>query len=374
MQAADYTVVEIVSFIRQLVGSESDGNEEIGGIALIHAGKGKDKGCRHHTDNGEDLAIERNGATHNVRHTGKFTLPESMTENRHGMSWPVFVGSEDAAKDWSCAKQREEIGVCAVDVDALRFCASHQVELVATEGRQRNEGVVLPLESKDVWGANRNRIRCDLGNVLLNKDEAVGRIVGQRTQDDGINDTKNGGGCADAKGEGDDGHEGETGIFAELANTVAAIEESRMEPIAHALVANLFLHLFDAAKFHARGALRLVRGHARTNVFFDQQGEMGMNFVVKAGVDATREKAISQEASEFCCERHASHLTTASAKLGRWPRRYVPIARFQPRAAFFPAWSSGSISRGDCFRSLPKKKKSSPRLPCGAGQGTASQP
>jgi hypothetical protein len=85
-------------------------------------------------------------------------------------------------------------------------------------------------------------------------------------QNDRVDHTENGGGRADAEGEREDVDGGETRIFAELAEAIAAIEESGMEPVAHALVANLFVYLFDAAKFHMRGALRFVRGHAGTTV------------------------------------------------------------------------------------------------------------
>lgn len=104
-QAADQAVVKIVSFIRQFLGSESDGNKEIGCIALIHAGKGKDKGRGQYTDYRVDLAIERDGATHNAGSAGKLVLPESVAEDGHGVSGLIFFGSENAAKDWLCAKK-----------------------------------------------------------------------------------------------------------------------------------------------------------------------------------------------------------------------------------------------------------------------------
>jgi hypothetical protein len=47
----------------------------------------------------------------------------------------------------------------------------------------------------------------------------------------------------------------------------------------------------------ARCALRFLPRHARTNIFLDQQDEMGMNFAVEVCVDAAREKEIAQEAA-----------------------------------------------------------------------------
>jgi hypothetical protein len=155
-------------------------------------------------------------------------------------------------------------------VDPLRFRPARQVELVTAESCQRNEGMVLALEMNDIGGANGNGIRRKLGNTFLNQNEAVGRTIGQRAQNDRVDHAENGGGRADAEGEREDADGAETGIFVQLSDPAAEIEESRMEPVAHAPVANLFLHLFNTAEFHSRHALRFVRRHARTNVFVDQ--------------------------------------------------------------------------------------------------------
>jgi len=52
-----------------------------------------------------------------------------------------------------------------------------------------------------------------------------------------------------------------------LAETVAAIGENGVEPVAQAFFANLLFHLLDAAKLDARCALGVVRWHACANVF-----------------------------------------------------------------------------------------------------------
>jgi hypothetical protein len=54
-----------------------------------------------------------------------------------------------------------------------------------------------------------------------------------------------------------------------------------MEPIAYVYFANLFFHLFDAAEFDPRGALRFFSRHACAKVFLDQQFEVGTNFLVE---------------------------------------------------------------------------------------------
>jgi hypothetical protein len=49
---------------------------------------------------------------------------------------------------------------------------------------------------------------------------------------DGIDNAEDGSGGTDAEGEGEDGDGGEARVFAELANTVAAIRENGVKPIA----------------------------------------------------------------------------------------------------------------------------------------------
>ncbi|MGB8592386.1 MAG: hypothetical protein WCC98_19330 [Candidatus Acidiferrales bacterium] len=79
---------------------------------------------------------------------------------------------------------------------------------------------------------------------------------------------------ADPERQSENCDDGKAGVLAELPNTVAAIRHHRVEPIANPYFANLLLHLFDAAKFDPRGALRLLQRHARANVFVCQHLEV----------------------------------------------------------------------------------------------------
>src|SRR5439155_8861421 len=42
-------------------------------------------------------------------------------------------------------------------------------------------------------------------------------------------------------------------------------------------------------------------------------------------------------------------------KLERWPKKCGPIVWFRLRAASIPPWAIGSIWRGGCFLTLPKR-------------------
>src|SRR4029077_3549853 len=154
---------------------------------------------------------------------------------------------------------------------------------------------------------------------------------------------------------------------------IEAIGEHRVKPVAKAFFANLFFHLFDATQFDSGRALGFARRHACANVFLGQQFEMGTNLLVEVNLHSATRKEISQEATSFYKERHADNLPTMLLMPGRWPKKCGPIAWSRLRAASFRLWSSDSISRGGCSRTLPKKRKSNLPLPCGVEREKASQ-
>ncbi len=70
-------------------------------------------------------------------------------------------------------------------------------------------------------------------------------------------------------------------IFSELSEAVATIGSYRLKPKADPYFANLFFHLFCAAKLNKRGALCVFASHAGMDFFFDQHFEMRLNFLVQ---------------------------------------------------------------------------------------------
>src|SRR6202012_1216547 len=68
-----------------------------------------------------------------------------------------------------------------------------------------------------------------VGGIDAEGGEAVGVLVGIGMEKDGVDDAEDGGGGADAEGEGEDCGEGETGGFAELAEGEAGVGEEGAE-------------------------------------------------------------------------------------------------------------------------------------------------
>src|SRR6266446_5390184 len=89
--------------------------------------------------------------------------------------------------------------------------------------------------------------------------EALGIGVRKRAQHHGVDDGEERGICTDTQSERQDGNSGETWIFAEHADAVAAIREDGGEPVANSFFANLFFHLLNPPKFDPRGPLRFLR-------------------------------------------------------------------------------------------------------------------
>ncbi len=83
--------------------------------------------------------------------------------------------------------------------------------------------------------------------------DAFGFVTRRTMQQESADEAEHLGIHADAKSESEHGNCCEAGVLAELTDTIAAIGENGVQPIAEALLADLFFDLRDAAEFDARG-------------------------------------------------------------------------------------------------------------------------
>jgi hypothetical protein len=81
-----------------------------------------------------------------------------------------------------------------------------------------------------------------------------------------------------------------------------------VEPVAEALIADLFFDLLDAAEFDAGGTFALFAWQFSADIFFDQQIEMGADFLVEIVVNMARRNQIAKEAASFGEELHIASL------------------------------------------------------------------
>ena len=77
------------------------------------------------------------------------------------------------------------------------------------------------------------------------------------------------------------------------------------------LLANLFLHLLDAAERDPRFPSRFLGRHARADIFRRQHLEVGLDLLVQVSLRGTRGEEVSQEASGLHKDRHAELLSPA---------------------------------------------------------------
>ncbi len=153
---------------------------------------------------------------------------------------------------------------------------------IVAQGDEAVEGLIGGAIVAEVWWRNVGEIT-EL-EFAVEPDEAVG--VGERewAKDDGVDDAEDGGVCADAERESEDGDEGEAGIFAERAKGVAEILGEVVEYRGDtALVARGLLDQGDVAEFAVSAFGGLLRRGAAVLEIGGGHLEMGLEFGVEVG-------------------------------------------------------------------------------------------
>src|SRR5262249_28932149 len=134
---------------------------------------------------------------------------------------------------------------------------------------------LLPIEKVRIRNRAGSKVR-----LALAKDYELFRMrKGKRPQKNAVYDAEESRVGTDSECENNYGGKSKNRIVAKLAETVTAIGKDRVQPVADPLIANLFFHLFDAAKFEPGGALCFFRWHAGTNVFVRQHLQVAMNLL-----------------------------------------------------------------------------------------------
>jgi hypothetical protein len=136
--------------------------------------------------------------------------------------------------------------------------------------------------------------------------EVLGLRIRERTEEDGVDDTENGGVGADAEGEGENGDGGESGIFAEYAEGKADVAGESFEEEAGALFANVFLGFFNGAESDVGAAFGFRAGKAGAFEVVGVAGDVGAEFFVKVGVEIGATKESGEEFAEVGEQAHFS--------------------------------------------------------------------
>ncbi len=200
------------------VGLDLEGNPDIG-LGIGYEGFSED------TDDGVGLVAERDGGADDVGIAAELALPESVTDdNDVAAVRGVFLRCEGAAEHDGCAKEAE-VGFGGVDtVDLLGYEAG-EIEAGTAEVVRgdvlKDAGLGSPGIEVDRGGHTAVAVRKGVHEL----DHAVGFRIGERLEQDGVDNGEDGGVGSDAEGESGDGSYGERRTTDEHAEGVAEVAE-----------------------------------------------------------------------------------------------------------------------------------------------------
>jgi hypothetical protein len=300
------------------------------------------KGRRHDAEDGVRLAIEPEGSADHVAAAAELFLPETVGEHDDvARACCVFAGAEHPAEHrWRAEGSKIATGdPCSGDADGITVAgeivagAALRIHAVEEVG-----GVLRPIE---IVG------RCDGERRILGKarfpdgNQSLGFGIGNRAEQDGIDDGENRRARADAEREGEHDNGAKTGRPAQRARRVAEILEKLFEPHEPSLAARALLDLLHATELPLRGVARFVRRHPIVHVIRRALLKMKPHLFGHVAV----EFFFAEKRAEFSEQLHQSEksfvflvlvsfsIVTDPARLGSRPgRRCWPERSSRPNA------------------------------------------
>jgi hypothetical protein len=179
---------------------------------------------RHHADDRVGLVAEIYRASEHIRVARKKAGPHPVADDaNHRPAHPVFLLGEDAAMLRVQPNHFKEIGRDQAALDLLRrppFEAAQVKRFPARDRKMLEDGIVAPV-IKIVWIRNGDLrlVRVALGQ----DDQLVGFRIGERLEQDRVDDAKDGGVRANAERERENSDESEPRRLPELAQSVTEV-------------------------------------------------------------------------------------------------------------------------------------------------------
>jgi len=171
------------------------------------------------------LAIDSDGAPDDVMSAAETLLPASLTQNDHVIiSRHIFAREKGASELWLDAKDREQVRRNAKSADYLGGLPGlSQARVAQGICADLPVSLHLSLQAQKVRGrdAALGILRCDAVKSL----QLLAPGIGQRLQQNGIDDAEHGSVSANPQAEGDDGEERETRAAEERAGGEAETGE-----------------------------------------------------------------------------------------------------------------------------------------------------
>jgi hypothetical protein len=115
--------------------------------------------------------------------------------------------------------------------------------------------------------------------------QAIGLVDGDGPQQRRVDDAEQRSGRADADGEHQDGHCGESCVFSEGSQCVTTVLQEYVDGRPEAGIAHEFLDLLGASQIDARAAPRIRRVHAAFGVLVGKKVDVALEFLVQIAIE-----------------------------------------------------------------------------------------
>ena len=213
-----------------------------------------------HADNRAGVGAHANRTPDDTGIAPEAARPETVADHHRaaiaGAELIVLLGQQA-----SCRRREAEDGeVIAGDgagskVGCVGAIERHRHERIVVDGEKARQRVLTPSQLFEDWIEQDPALALMLRHEL---DETIGLRNRQGPQHDGIQHAEDGRRGANPERERRDGRRGEARTPAQRARRVSEILQEAVDEREPALIAIRFFHLFDSAKFTARGRARGV--------------------------------------------------------------------------------------------------------------------
>src|SRR5207249_3547424 len=177
---------------------------------------------RHHPDYRNNVILSDKPLLRQIRVTAEIALPEAVADN-HGRQTAIalFFNHKPAPYERGYSEHVEKTARNNGQRGAHRFIAAGHGDERLAELRQRLEGAALlpPLIERGVRGPGSSPFSIDLPDL----NNLVRLWIGQRTQQDAVDDAEDGRVRPHAQREREHGHGSEAGVLQQLAEGVAKV-------------------------------------------------------------------------------------------------------------------------------------------------------
>ena len=204
--------------------------------------------------------VHLDDAADDVAIAGEGSLPVLMAQHeRRRRIVPVVLGTEGSPEQGSDAERLEVVPRHDAGGDPLRLIASEQDEVHVVV---LDDGIERRRQAFDVFDIEQGEAGVvDVVARLLQEDEVLAAGIGQRLQDDRVDDAEDGSVGANPERHRDDDGEHVAGLLAQAAHGIADVLSERFDESRQPGVAHVVFDALDAAEQLPRAApRRLGRG------------------------------------------------------------------------------------------------------------------